>query len=55
MRLLADLSQGQPVVYPAHPRRLAASENVTLPAKLHLVDPQPYLAFNNLFENSFAA
>jgi len=48
-------TRGQPVVFPVHPRTRKSLEALgTLPANLHLVDPQPYLEFNHLVRHAKA-
>ncbi|MEQ8314060.1 MAG: UDP-N-acetylglucosamine 2-epimerase (non-hydrolyzing) [Gammaproteobacteria bacterium] len=55
LKTIANLSGGLPVVFPVHPRTARfLNETDELPANLFLVDPQPYLEFNYLVENSLA-
>ena len=54
LQVIVGLSRDLPVIYPAHPRTLTSLKNATLPTNLHLVEPQPYLAFNYLVENALA-
>lgn len=62
MRLLEAIgagTRGLPVIFPVHPRtaktlRELHERGSTLPANLHLVDPQPYLEFNWLVKHALA-
>jgi UDP-N-acetylglucosamine 2-epimerase (non-hydrolysing) len=46
MLALAELNEKLPVVFPAHPRSRQRISDLGLPApSLHLIEPQPYLAF----------
>jgi UDP-N-acetylglucosamine 2-epimerase len=42
----------KPVVWPVHPRNNARLKRLTIPANLHLIEPQPYIAMLYLIENS---
>ncbi|MBS9719453.1 UDP-N-acetylglucosamine 2-epimerase (non-hydrolyzing) [Tianweitania sp. BSSL-BM11] len=52
---IATATRGLPVIFPVHPRtkRMLAAID-TLPASIHAVAPQPYLAFNCLVRHAKA-
>lgn len=52
---ITKLTRGLPIVFPVHPRTDKVLKNLNnLAQKLHLVEPQPYLEFNYLVQNSKA-
>lgn len=52
---IGESTRGLPTVFPVHPRTAKTLQAVsTLPANVHLVDPQPYLEFNYLVKNARA-
>ncbi len=56
--LLAEIgaaTRGMPVVFPVHPRTAKTLKEVgSLPANIHLVEPQPYLEFNYMVKHAKA-
>lgn len=52
---IGDGTRGMPVIFPVHPRTTKTlGKLVSVPAHLHLVDPQPYLEFNYLIKHAKA-
>ena len=52
---IADGCRGLPVIFPVHPRTSKTLRELgTLPADIHLVEPQPYLEFNYLVKHAKA-
>lgn len=52
---ITKLTRGFPTVFPVHPRTAKVLEEMDdLPDSIHLVDPQSYLEFNYLVQNSKA-
>jgi UDP-N-acetylglucosamine 2-epimerase (non-hydrolysing) len=55
LHAIGSCVRGLPIVFPAHPRTAKVLESIAdLPAHLYIVEPQPYLEFNFLTQNSKA-
>ena len=55
LAMIAEGTRGLPVIFPVHPRTAKTlCKLTTLPASLHLVEPQPYLEFNYLVKHAKA-
>jgi UDP-N-acetylglucosamine 2-epimerase (non-hydrolysing) len=55
LEAISDSVQGFPVIFPVHPRTRKVLDSLgEIPACFRLVEPQPYLEFNFLVENSKA-
>lgn len=55
MASIVEATRGLPVLFPVHPRTAKTLRELgTLPASIHLVDPQPYLEFNYLVKHAKA-
>jgi UDP-N-acetylglucosamine 2-epimerase (non-hydrolysing) len=55
LQAIAEGTRGLPVVFPVHPRTSKALQaSPVLPAKIHFVEPQPYLEFNWLVKHAKA-
>jgi len=47
--------KNQPIIFPVHPRTIINMNKISLNThNIHIVEPQPYLEFNYLVENSMA-
>ena len=55
LKAIAIGTRGLPIIFPVHPRAAKVLEEMDdLPDSIHLVDPQSYLEFNYLVQNSKA-
>lgn len=55
LKAIALGTRGLPIIFPVHPRTAKVLESMDdLPDTIHLVDPQSYLEFNYLVQNSKA-